>query len=266
MLDRTQYTLDNAWRHARERLALLEAVADPGTTGHLEALGVAPGWRCWEAGGGGGSIAAWLCGRVGPAGRVLATDLDTRFLDALDEPNLDVRRHDIVLDPPPAGPFELVHTRALLVHLPAREAVLDRMMAALRPGGWLLVEEPDYVTKVADPGNDPGANEVFARVRAAEARWMAGAGIDQYYGRHLYAALLRRGLEEISAEGRVPVARGGTPLARFYRLTAEQSRARYLGAGVSAEDFDAFLALHDDPNFVWTQGTMFAAWGRKASG
>lgn len=266
MADPSGYTLDNAWRHARERLALLESLSDPGTIRHLEALGIGPGWRCWEAGGGGGSIAAWLCERVGPSGRVLATDLDTRFLDALDYPNLEVRRHDIVAEAPPEGPFDLVHTRALLVHLPAREVVLDRMVAALGPGGRLMVEEPDYVTKVTDPGNDARANELFARVRAAEARWMAEAGIDQAFGRHLYAALMRRGLEEISAEGRVPVARGGTDLARFYRLSAEQSRERFLRAGVSEADFDAFLTLHDDPNFVWLQGTIFAAWGRKPGG
>jgi SAM-dependent methyltransferase len=256
------YTLDNAWQHARERLALLEAAADPGTARHLEALGVAPGWRCWEAGGGGGSIAAWLCERVGPDGQVLATDLDTRFLDALDLPNLQVRRHDIVAESAPEGGFDLIHARALLVHLPAREAVLDRFVGALKPGGRLLLEEPDYVSKVADPGNNARANDVFARVRAAEAVWMESAGIDQYYGRHLYAALLRRGLEDIAGEGLVPIARGGTPLARFYRLTAEQSQQRYLSAGVSEADFDAFLVLHDDPDFVWIQGTMFAAWGR----
>ena len=95
---------------------------------------------------------------------------------------------------------------------------------------------------------------------------MAEAGIAEAYGRHGYAALLRRGLEEVAAEGRVGVARGGTPLARFYRLTAEQSRERYLGAGLTAEGFAAYLALHDDPDFVWIQGTMFAAWGRKPGG
>jgi hypothetical protein len=42
------YLLPNAWRQARERLALLEQVLDPGTTRHLEALGVAAGWQCLE--------------------------------------------------------------------------------------------------------------------------------------------------------------------------------------------------------------------------
>ena len=261
-----EYTLDNAWQSARERLALLEAEADPVTIRHLETLGVATGWRCWEAGGGGGSIAAWLCQRTGLTGHVVATDLNTRFLDALDYPNLDVRQHDIVAEPPPGEAFDLIHARALLVHLAAREQVIDRMVAALRPGGWLLLEDPDYVSKVPDPGNAARANEVFAHVRAAEVKWMAEAGIDEQFGRHLYASLLRRGLEEVSAEGRVPVARGGTPLARFYRLTTEQSRQRYLDAGLSAREFDEFLELHEDPNFVWIQGTIFSAWGRRPAG
>jgi SAM-dependent methyltransferase len=259
---KVEYTLDNAWQHARERLSLLEALSDPGTIGHLETIGVAPGWRCLEAGGGGGSIAAWLCRRVGSKGRVLAIDIDTRFLDALDYPNLDVRRHDIVADPLPAGEFDLVHARALLVHLPGREQALDQMVAALRPGGWLLLEEPDYFSKVADPANAPEANKLFERVRSAEARWMAEAGIDQSYGRRLFGALVRRGLTDVAGEGRVPVARGGSELARFYRLTAEQSRGRFLAAGVTPQEFDAFLALHDDPNFDWLQGTIMAAWGR----
>jgi SAM-dependent methyltransferase len=258
------YTLDNAWTHARERLALLEAHADPGTIRHLKQLGVTPGWRCWEVGGGGGSIAAWLCEHVAPTGHVVATDLDTRFLDALTYKNLEVRRHDVVAELPPDGGFDLVHTRALLVHLAQREMVLDRMVAALRPGGRLLIEEADGISKVTDPGNDARANEVFARVRAAEARWMTEAGIDQHFGRHAYAALLRRGLVALGAEGRVPVVQGGSDIARFYRLSAQQSRSRYLTAGITEQDFDTFLSLHDDPDFVWIQGTIFAAWGRRA--
>lgn len=42
--------------------------------------------------------------------------------------------------------FDLVHARALLCHLPEREQALDRMLGAVRPGGWILVEEPDYVS------------------------------------------------------------------------------------------------------------------------
>ena len=87
------YMHANAWEGERRRLAQVEAAEDPGTIRHLEALGVAAGWRCLEVGGGGGSIAAGLCRRVGPTGAVVATDLGPRFLEALDLPDLAVRRH-----------------------------------------------------------------------------------------------------------------------------------------------------------------------------
>jgi 2-polyprenyl-3-methyl-5-hydroxy-6-metoxy-1,4-benzoquinol methylase len=56
------YPIDNAWQEERQRLATLEGTFDSGTVRHLEALGVMEGWRCWDVGAGGGSIATWLCG------------------------------------------------------------------------------------------------------------------------------------------------------------------------------------------------------------
>ncbi|MCA1644631.1 MAG: hypothetical protein LC797_03885 [Chloroflexi bacterium] len=72
------YMLDNALDRARERLAAGAAWLDPWTIGQLEAIGVATGWACLEAGAGGGSITAWPCNRVAKRGRVLATDIDPR--------------------------------------------------------------------------------------------------------------------------------------------------------------------------------------------
>src|SRR2546426_9776434 len=102
------YVFCPAWAAERVRLAGLEVGLDPGTIRHLEALGVGPGWRCWEIGAGGGSIAAWLCERVGNGGQVLATDLETTFLEELPYATIVVRRRDIVADDLPEGPFDLV--------------------------------------------------------------------------------------------------------------------------------------------------------------
>src|SRR5262249_1166709 len=135
---RLGYAFDNAWQHARERLRLLEAAYDPGTSRYLEALGVGEGWSCLEVGGGGGSTVAWLWERVGATGRVLATDTDTRFLEALAYPNVTVRRHDVVTEPLPEAAFDLIHVRAVLVHLVARQQAIQRLVPALKPGGWLL--------------------------------------------------------------------------------------------------------------------------------
>jgi len=95
------YVFDNAADETRTRLDVLEAIYDEGTIRHIEARGIHEGWTCLEVGGGAGSVAAWLAQRVGPSGRVLATDIDTRYLDRRDVTNLEVRRHNIAIDPLP---------------------------------------------------------------------------------------------------------------------------------------------------------------------
>src|SRR5262245_13869653 len=133
------YLLDNDWVNARRRLAILEASADPVTIRHLEGLRVDDGWHCLEIGGGGGSITEWLCRRVGQTGRVVATDLNPRFLNALDYPNLEVRQHNIVEDELESEAFDFVHTRAVLTFIGERSTALDRIVSALKPGGWALL-------------------------------------------------------------------------------------------------------------------------------
>jgi hypothetical protein len=113
-----KYPLSNEWRAARQRLAQLEAIWDPWTIRNFEKLQVKEGWCCLEVAGGGGSLAEWLCHRTGNSGRVVATDLQTHFLEALNASNLEVWRHDILSDPLPKQRFDLVHARAVLTFLP----------------------------------------------------------------------------------------------------------------------------------------------------
>lgn len=171
------YLLPNRQAGAVRRLALLGEIYDPWTIDHLESIGVAPGWRCWEAGAGRLTIAAWLAARVGTAGHVLATDLDTSGLAEVH--GIEVRRHDLARDPVPGGGFDLVHARLVLVHVPERERVLAAMIAALRPGGWILIEEPD-------PGLQPLATlqageaaERAQRIRSGFRALVEGRGADR---------------------------------------------------------------------------------------
>ena len=114
-------------------------------------LGVGQESRCLEVGGGRGSVAAWLCEQVGPTGKVLATDIDTRFLEQLRQRNFEAQAHDITIDSLPDGQFDLVHARWLLHHLPRPELAIRRMVSALRPGGWLLLEEVDFFPVLTCP-------------------------------------------------------------------------------------------------------------------
>ena len=94
------------------RLRGLEVALDPGSREHLLRLGVQPGVRCLEIGAGGGAIACWLAEQVAPDGLVVATDLETDFLErtAADYPTLQVLQHDLTAEDLPGG-FDLVHAR-----------------------------------------------------------------------------------------------------------------------------------------------------------
>ena len=136
------------------RLKLLEALCDPWTFRCLDGIGVRQGWRCLEVGAGAGSVVRWLSERVGSAGRVVAADLDPRFLGDLRAPNVEVRRCDITQDDIEPASYDLVHCRALLMHMNDPADVLRRMAAALRPGGWLVAEDADFgIVESLDPAH-----------------------------------------------------------------------------------------------------------------
>ncbi|MFY0542142.1 class I SAM-dependent methyltransferase [Nannocystis pusilla] len=134
MTDTNNYALADAAHDAElARLRTIEADWDAKTRRHLQDLGVGPGQRCLEVGAGAGGVARWLSGQVGPGGKVVATDIDPRFLADLKADNLEVRRHDIAVDPLETDSYDLVHCRVLLIHMRDPAAVLRRMFAALRP-------------------------------------------------------------------------------------------------------------------------------------
>jgi 2-polyprenyl-3-methyl-5-hydroxy-6-metoxy-1,4-benzoquinol methylase len=177
------YLLDNAAHEARGRFHALSALFDPGTIRHLEDRSIRPGWQCLEVGGGAGSIAAWLATRVAPTGHVLVTDIDPRFLEPSDTPNVEVRQHNTVTDPLPDAAFDLIHVRAVLLHLPAREQVLTRLVSALKPGGWLVDEDLDAVSALPHPTIYPG--EILLKTQLAMMRLTDDRGVDALAGRCL---------------------------------------------------------------------------------
>jgi 2-polyprenyl-3-methyl-5-hydroxy-6-metoxy-1,4-benzoquinol methylase len=260
------YVLDNAWEHERERLAGLEEKLDPGTTRYLDAVGVGAGWTCLEIAGGGGSIAQWLCRRVAPTGRVVATDIDTRFLDALDEPNLEVLRHDITADDLPEEHFDVVHARCLLEHLPERAAILKRLVRSLKPGGWILVEDMDWRPLLSKPMisyDYPPADPGSARVWRAFAAMLQNAGYDGEFGSKLPAHLIADGLAQVSGEVRAPMVWGGTAGTATLRLGLVALRDRIVSSGLAPEDIDRAIARYEDPGIATMFGPIVAAWGRR---
>jgi SAM-dependent methyltransferase len=263
------YVFDNSWEKERERLAGLEVALDPGTTRHLTEIGVGPGWTCLEVAGGGGSITQWLCDRVGPTGRVVATDINTRFLDALTETNLEVLHHDITADDLPEESFDLIHARLLLEHLSGRDVALKRIVTALKPGGWVLIEDIDWGVVLAKPTSvlmhPPERTRLMLKSWRALVKVMMAYGYDPEYGRKLPSLLAEAGLEDIGADIRGPLLRGGTPGMAAATYSLIQLRDRFIEMGLLSEkEINRVLTWVEDPNTFAMWMPLTAAWGRKS--
>jgi SAM-dependent methyltransferase len=244
-------------RFERQRLALLTQFADPITTRRLTDLGVGPGWR---------RLRGSLAGAPRRAqGRVVASNLNPHFLLGHGLPDLEIRRHNILEDDLEAAHYDLVHCRALLMHLPDPVRALRRLVDAVRPGGWLLVEEADGSAAFgsADPDH-PRAEGFDRRTRALLAPLKTTRTMDHDFGRRLPSLLELLGVRDIGHEGVTLTGRGGDPQARFLQMTDELLRERFVAAGVLTEaDFDELGRAYDDRSFWFVGFTHFGAWGRR---
>jgi SAM-dependent methyltransferase len=266
------YLLDNRQAEAGVRLAAIGELFDAATFRTLDATGISPGWRCWEVGAGGPGVASWLSGRVGLTGGVLVTDIDTSWLadsawpDGTVPPQVTVARHDVTADPLPDGPFDLVHARLLLVHLPRRTDVASALAGLLTPGGWLVVEDADPRLQSLACIDEYGPEQVLAnRIRDGFRSLLVDRGVDLAFGRTLPRLLRSLGLVDVEAEAYFPVT---SPVSSVLeRATVEQTRAGLVGAGLATdEEVDRHLASLASGRLDVTTAPMVSARGRRPPG
>jgi SAM-dependent methyltransferase len=256
-----QYLLDNRQAAAGQRLAALSTLFDPSTFRHLEGVGVAAGWRCWEVGAGGPSVPAWLAGRVGPGGHVLATDIDPTWLSQTAD-GYQVRRHDVGVDPPPPGPFDLVHARLVLVHVPRRTQALAAMVASLRPGGALVLEDADPgLQPLLCPDESGPAQRLANRLRRGFRTLMAERGADLGFGRTLPRRLREAGLTDVQADAYFPIT--GPACAVLEAATMAQIREPLVQSGLGTEEeIEEHLRNVAAGELDLATAPMVSAWGR----
>jgi hypothetical protein len=136
--------------------------------------------------------------------------------------------------------------------------VLEKMAAAVRPGGWLLVQEPDFhLAPITEP-------KEWADTWSALIRWGRGNGVDWLIGRPLPGMVGMLGLGRPLAKTDVQNFRGTDRGALYFQLFFAEVRDRVLESGlIDAASFDAAAALLKDPEY-WTQCWMMTAvWARK---
>src|SRR5439155_14952297 len=248
-----KYVLGHHLKGEAKRLALMSELLDPMHRRYLQSLDVVKsGARTLEVGCGNGSISAWLAPQVAPNGRAIAVDLDLSLAD-VHLPNLELRKADIMAGPMELGSFDLVTARAALHHVADAEKAIANLAASMRPGGAILLIEPDFLpVTIAEP----------PEVRAFWSGWLAwsrGRGIDYQIGRTLAPRLAALGLKHISGTAETAIYKGTSLWAEYWIETVKELREDLMSSGnLNNALVETFLGCCADPGW-WTQTIAFTA-------
>ncbi|MGA3352559.1 MAG: methyltransferase domain-containing protein [Acidimicrobiales bacterium] len=176
----------------------------------LERVGLATGWCCVDLGAGAGDVSVALAELVGRNGRVYAVDSDPRARDAVATAAAATGGAQVVAitqageDLALPESVDLAYCRFLLLHVLEPRVVLARMAAALRPGGYLLAQEP-----VTSAGRIDGKPLSMPDARHPD----VGA---------LLPGLVREvGLELVDAWAEAPAGAGPGPVAAYLEELTE---------------------------------------------
>lgn len=242
----------------RIRLDKLADTLDPSTFDLLLGAGIGPGDDVLEAGAGNGSVAVWMADQVGPTGSVLSVDIDLRFHAEVPD-HVEVREFDLEGDDLPREAFDLVHTRAVLQHLPAREEGLAGFVDALRPGGRLVVEDGVFLGFAEQALEQPYRDIHVVMATGAQQEWR-----DPNFGLVLVDRMRRLGLVDLQVDGRVWAMRPGEPAGDWWFLALERTLPRLVAAGITTDDqASEVLDQVRSPDFTMLSPVHLSVVGRK---
>ncbi len=121
-----------------------------GADGGLAALGLEPGDRALDLGCGPGVDLAGLTGRVAPGGVAVGVDRSATMAGAAAQaaPHAALAMADGQALPFADAVFAGCWARAVLVHTPDPAAAVTELARVVRPGGTVVLGEPDHGTHV----------------------------------------------------------------------------------------------------------------------
>jgi SAM-dependent methyltransferase len=225
------------------RMRLIEEALDSTSLGCLQRLGIGPGSRCLELGAGAGSIMRWMGNMVGRDGRVVGVDKNAAHLqDLVDAPYEVVE--DEFLEASVGGHFDVAHCRYVLIHNRTGDEVLSQLGQHLKPGGSLVVEEPDFTSAMQPNANAP---EALRRVNRAICRMFEQMHLDPGYGLTLPEKVATAGLRILSVVSCLHLAPGGSPVARLMAASTRALEDKSVETGEATRaDIEQYVRGADD--------------------
>lgn len=250
------------------RLRILDDVYGPATRQLLTEIGVGPGWRVADFGCGIGSVSLWLAQQVGPTGKVDGIDAGPAQLAIARQRATKAGLTNVTFTEASASAsglctasVDLACTRLLLNHVKEPGAVLWELMRVVRPGGWIVCEETDIMTLIADPPSEAYRRFVSLGVAYSEHR-----NSHSRLGPSLHRLFRVAGLE--------PTVRFSQPIhmhgdeRRLWELTYLEMAPAILAAGLIGQDELASLSAEltrdtDDETRLIAPPMMVQVWGKR---
>ncbi len=266
-MTRTTYVIATG-RKGRDRLRVLTAILGPSTARLLDDIGVAPGMACLDAGCGGGDVSREFARRVGPSGRVLGIDRDAVGLaiaaaEAAEQNLANVTYQELdVSDLREAASFDVVYARFLLSHLPDPCGALARLIAAVRPGGAIALEDVHFSGHFCYP--ECPAFSDYVRLYSEVVR---AKGADPDIGLRLPLLLKDAGLRDVAMTVVQPAGTEGD-VKLINAITMETIAEAVVAAGIAAPEevdravADLYAAARDD-RVILSMSRIVQSWGRK---
>ena len=184
---KTGYSFDNRAAEAETQLNALESFLDPisaGTPGRSHRPAGCPmlGGRRRRR------LRRPAHGRPPPGPAATSSPPTSRPSRLAPAATIAVRRHDVRHEPPPGGPFDVIHARLVLLHLPERKRVLRELVRALVPGGWLVLEEFDCTVAAARADRSDRRPPRSCSSRSWTACWtiLQGRGADLAWAQNVH--------------------------------------------------------------------------------
>lgn len=168
----------------------------------FEMLELASGHTVLDVGCGTGDDARALAARVGPGGRVVGVDISEAAVaeatkrSAGSSAPVEFRRGDALSLDFPADQFDGVRADRVFIHLEDPTRALLELVRVTRPGGKIVVFEPDFDTLVID-SPDRVTTRAIVQCNAD------GGARNGWMGRQLRALFLNAGLGQVDVRAHV---------------------------------------------------------------
>ncbi len=268
MLEVVERYVIRGGREGYDRLLLLARASWPDTAALFGRAGLRPGMKCIDLGCGGGEVTFEIARLVEPGGSVTGVDMDEVKLGLARKAAVERGVGNVeflagnVNEWHEPNAYDVVYARFLLQHVSQPVNVLRRMWAAVRSGGRVIVEDPDFDGWCCHPPN--AGFDFFVRAYAEVIRRRGG---DHASGRKMYQYFLEAGIPapQVALVQSVAVSGEGKELA-WSTLDATGEAIVSEGVATSGELAAALASLRqftDDDTTLIARPRVFQLWSAR---